>query len=110
MCNILKACLIGIGLALVMLFGGFIGAVDAQAQARNCTWKWDCTGDRCIQVPICRNNTGLVPVRPIQMPPMTPLKPVRPIEAPRMPPMGTRYCEQRYICEDGKCGWKQVCR
>lgn len=81
-------------------------ATPAVAQ---CVWQWDCTSGQCVQVPICRKPTDMVPLRPLALPPLPPIPAIRPLQAPVLPPVGTRQCVQRYICKDGQCAWRQVC-
>lgn len=86
-----------------------LAALIATPASAQCAWKWDCTNGQCVQVPICRSAMDIVPIKPIEIKPIAPLQTIRPIQTPQIPPIGTRQCQQRYICQNGQCQWKQVC-
>ena len=90
----------------IIALAALIAATPAAAQ---CVWKWDCTSGQCRQVPICQSRNDLVPFKPLDLPPVPPPT-VRPVQLPTLPPLGTRTCQQRYICENGRCVWRQVCQ
>jgi hypothetical protein len=91
----------------LIAFAAFAASTPAAAQ---CVWKWDCTNGQCVQVPICRSTLDIVPIKPIEITPLPPLQPIRPIQSQPLPPIGARYCQQRYICTNGQCAWRQVCQ
>jgi len=47
---------------------------------------------------------------PLELQPLPPLPTIRPIQPPALPPIGTRTCQQRYICDKGQCTWRTVCQ
>ena len=81
----------------------------ATPAAAQCVWTWDCTTGQCRQVPICQNTIDLPPLHPIELPPLAPPS-IRPLNPPTVPPPGAKQCQQRYICKDGQCVWRQVCQ
>lgn len=89
---------------------GFVSLAAGPAQA-SCVWKWDCSAGagNCRQVPICQSPTDIPPPRPASVAPI-PMPSVKPIEMPSVAPVGTQSCQQRYLCENGTCGWKKVCQ
>ena len=91
---------------IIIALAALIAATPAAAQ---CVWQWDCTNGQFRQVPICQSRYDFVPFKPLERAPVPPPT-VRPIQLPTLPPLGTRNCQQRYICTDGQCAWRQVCQ
>ena len=75
----------------------------------NCEWTWDCATNPCQHIPMCDSTTEMVPMEPMEMAPVAPMQEMKPMEPVTMPPIGTSDCEQKYICDNGACGWQEVC-
>jgi hypothetical protein len=86
------------------------GSAVAQYQ-QQCQWVWDCSAGagQCRQVPICNNTLAIPPPPPPQIPPIPPPS-IRPIQPLGIPPIGTSQCQERYLCDNGQCGWVNVCQ
>jgi hypothetical protein len=93
---------------LIVVTVAALGAVATSALAA-CRWTWDCTSGQCRQVPICDSPIDIVPPRPPGIPPIAPPS-IRPIQSPIVPPVGTGSCSKQYLCQQGTCDWKTVCR
>ena len=83
-------------------------ATAAPASAA-CRWDFDCSSSPCRQVQLCDSTIDLPAIRPPAIPPiaMPSIKPIAPIG---LPPLGTRSCQQKYICAGGGCSWQSVCQ
>lgn len=95
-------------LAALCIAAAAAAAPFAPAHA-GCRWTWDCSSGTCRQVQLCDSTIDLPAIRPPAIPPVV-LPSVRPVEPPTLAPLGTRHCEQRYICDgSGQCRWRTVC-
>ena len=88
--------------------GRYVSGNQQQAPA-GCVWQWDCSTSPCRQVPLCSSAIDIVPPRPPSIAPI-PTPTIKPIPTPYVAPVGTTQCNQRYICNENGCGWKNVCQ
>jgi hypothetical protein len=84
-------------------------AIAAGSTSASCSWRWDCTGGQCSQVPICDSSIDIPPPRPSEIAPIAPPS-IAPIGTPMVPPVGTSRCAPQYMCNGGQCEWQTICR
>ena len=85
----------------------FLALSSVRAEAA-CTWTWDCSTGTCRQIPICDSTLDLPPLRPAEIAPI-PAPSIKPLHRPVLPPLGTRSCDERYLCDGFSCRWQTVC-
>jgi len=95
-------------LAALLGTAALILALSSGADAA-CTWTWDCSRGPCRQIPLCDSTLDLPSPRPPSVSPI-PAPSIRPLPRPVLPPLGTRSCEDRYLCDGMNCRWQTVCQ
>lgn len=85
----------------------FLTFASGRANAA-CEWTWDCSTGTCRQIPLCDSTLDLPPLRPPEIAPI-PSPSIKPLHRPVLPPLGTRSCDEKYLCNGFSCRWQTVC-